>query len=88
MYKSYVDMNNWRTANSLRLSDPYMRQQIRHIIGWNNGLSPDRRQTIIWTNDGILLIRSLGTNFVIEIQAFSFKKMHLKMNVVWKISII
>ena len=34
-----------------------------HIIGSDNGLSPDRRQAIIWTNAGILLIRSLGINF-------------------------
>ena len=32
-------------------------------IGSDNGLSPGRRQAIIWTNDGILLIRTLGTNF-------------------------
>ena len=32
------------------------------IIGSDNGLSPDRRQTIIWTNAGILLIGTLGTN--------------------------
>ena len=31
------------------------------IIGSDNGLSPDRRQAIIWTNDGILLIGPLGT---------------------------
>ena len=51
------------------------------IIGSDNGLSPDRHQAIIWTNDGILLIGPLGTNFseiLIEIHAFSFKKMHLK----------
>ena len=30
------------------------------IIGSDNGLSPSRRQPIIWTNDGILLIRPLG----------------------------
>ena len=29
-------------------------------IGSNNGLSPDRRQAIIWTNAGILLIRPIG----------------------------
>ena len=49
----------------------------------DNGLSPDRRQAIIWTNAGILLIRPLGTNFsgiLIEIHTFSFKKMHLKMS--------
>ena len=33
------------------------------IIGSDNGLSPGRRQAIIWTNDGILLIGPLGTNF-------------------------
>ena len=33
------------------------------IIGWDNGLSPGRRQAIISTNDGILLIGPLGTNF-------------------------
>ena len=32
------------------------------IIGSDNGLSPGRRQAIIWTNAGILLIRTLGTN--------------------------
>ena len=53
------------------------------IIGSDNGLSPGRRQAIIWTNAGILLIWTLGTNFseiLIEIHAFSFKKMHLKMS--------
>ena len=33
------------------------------IIGSDHGLSPGRRQAIIWTNAGILLIRPLGTNF-------------------------
>ena len=33
------------------------------IIGSDNGSSPDRRQAIIWTNDGILFIGPLGTNF-------------------------
>ena len=52
------------------------------IIGSDNGLSPGRRQANIWTNAGILLIRTLGTNLseiLSEIRAFSFKKMHLKM---------
>ena len=51
-------------------------------IASDNGLSPGRRQAIIWTNAGILLIWPLGTNFneiLIGIQTFSFKKMHLKM---------
>ena len=53
------------------------------IIGSDNGLSPGRRQVIIWTNSGILLIEALGTNFsdiLIGIQIFSFKKMPLKMS--------
>ena len=51
-------------------------------IGSDNGLSPDRRQAIIWSNAGILLIRTIGTNFseiLSEIHAFSLKKMHSKM---------
>ena len=50
-------------------------------IGSDNGFSPGRRQAIIRTNAGILLIRPLGTNFsefLIEILIFSFKKMRLK----------
>ena len=53
------------------------------ISGSDNGLSPGRRQAIIWTNAGILLIWHSGTNFSeiwIEIYTFSFKKMHLKMS--------
>ena len=52
-------------------------------IGSDNGLSSDRRQAIIWTNAGILLIRSWGTNFdetFITIYTFSFTKMLLKMS--------
>ena len=33
------------------------------IFASDNGLSPGRRQAIIWTNAGILLIGPLGTNF-------------------------
>ena len=53
------------------------------IIGSDNGLSPDRRQAIIWTNAGILLIGPIGTYFseiLTGSQTFSFKKMHLKMS--------
>ena len=53
------------------------------IIGPDNGLSPGRRQAIIWTNAGILLIRPLGTNsneILIEIYTSSLTKMHLKMS--------
>ena len=53
------------------------------VIVSDNGLSPGRRQAIIWTNAGIMLIVPLGTNFreiLIEIQTFSFKKMRLKVS--------
>ena len=53
------------------------------IIGSDNGLSPGRRQAVIRTNAGILIIRPLGTNFsevLIEILIFSFKKMRLKVS--------
>ena len=53
------------------------------IIASDNGLSPGRRQAIIWTNAGILLIGTLGTNFneiLIEILTFSFTKMRLKVS--------
>ena len=53
------------------------------IIGSDNGLSPDRRQAIIWTNAVIFSIWPLGTNFSeisIEMHTFSFKKMHWKMS--------
>ena len=53
------------------------------IIGSDNGLSPGRRQAIIWNSAGILLIGHLRINFseiLIEILIFSFKKMRLKVS--------
>ena len=53
------------------------------IIGSDNGLSPGRRQAIIWINARILLIEPLGINFsemLTQIDTFSLKKMHLKMS--------
>ena len=52
-------------------------------IGLDNGLSPGRRQAIIWTIAGILSIGPLYTKFseiFIQIHTFSFKKFHLKMS--------
>ena len=52
-------------------------------IGSDNGLSPGRRQAIIRTNAGILLIGPLGTNFsetFIEIKMFSLTNLHLKVS--------
>ena len=56
----------------------------RTIIGSDNRLSPDFRQAIIWTNAGMLLICTLGTNvseILGDIHTFPFKKMHLKTSV-------
>ena len=63
--------------------EPIFKYTTEEEIGSDNGLSPGRRQAIIWTNAGILLIGPLETNFseiLIGIQTFSFKKMHLKMS--------
>ena len=52
-------------------------------IGSDNGLSPGRRQAIIWSNAGILLNWTLRTNFseiLSEIDTFSFKQMRLKIS--------
>ena len=52
-------------------------------IGSDNGLSPGRRQAIIWTNAVMLSIWCLGTNFSeisIKSHTFSIKKIHLKMS--------
>ena len=68
-------------VHSLRPSDACVSKQT--IIGSDSGLSPGRRQAIIWTNDVILLIEPLGTNFsklLIDIYTFPFSKMHLKMS--------
>ena len=53
------------------------------IIGCDNGLSPDRRQAIIWTNAGLLSIGPLRKYFsehLIKTQQFSLKKLHVKMS--------
>ena len=53
------------------------------IIDSDNGLLLGRRQAIILTNAGILLIGPLGTNFsgiLIKIHTFSFKKKLLKVS--------
>ena len=52
------------------------------FIGSDNGLLPDWCQAIIWTNAGILLIWTSGTNFseiLSKIHTFLLQKMHLKM---------
>ena len=53
------------------------------FIGSGNGLSPDRRQAITWTNNDWSLIRPRGINFSeirIKIHKFSVKKTCSKMS--------
>ena len=72
----YITLTHWGRVTHICVSR-------LTITGSENGLSPGRRQAIIWTNAGILLIGPLGTNFcgnLIEILAFSFKKMRLKVS--------
>ena len=59
-------------------------------IGSDNGLSPGRRQAIIWTNAGILLIRPLGTNFseILNQNSYIFIHENSFENVVWKMATI
>ena len=66
--------------NPLSSSDAYASVDLV-IIGSDNGLSPGRRQTIIWAKAGILLIGAMGTNFykiLVEIYIFSLKNSFLK----------
>ena len=51
------------------------------ITDSDNGVSPGRRQAIIWTIAEIVSINPLGTNLneiLIKMYVFSFTKMHLK----------
>ena len=80
----------WSTINMWELSYLSLTRSVSYIcvgkliiIGSDNGLSPDRRQTIIWTNAGLLSIEPLWTYFsgnLIKIQQFSLKKSHVKMS--------
>ena len=69
-------LTHWGQVTHICVSEPTS-------IVPDNGLSPGRRQAIIWNNAGILLIGHSGTNvseIVIEILTFSFKKMSLKVS--------
>ena len=53
------------------------------IISSNNGLSLDRRLTIIWSNSDLLPIGRLEIKLrviLLALQTFSFKKLHLEMS--------
>ena len=73
---SFREWNHWGRVTHICVSK-------LTIIGSDNGLSPGRRQAIIWTNAGMWLIKPLETNFresLIKIHTFSFTKIHLKMS--------
>ena len=73
---THVVLTHWGRVTHISVSK-------QTIISLYNGLSPGRRQAIIWTNAGILLIGRSGTNFTeitIEIHTFPFKKIHVKMS--------
>ena len=92
---SITQNDTWDVARSLHVQLLTHWGQVTHIcvgnltiIGSDNGLSPGRRQAIIWTKAGISFIGPLGTNFseiLIEILTFSFKKMYLQVSSVkWR----
>ena len=73
-------LTHWRWVTHICIGNPT-------TIGPNNGLWPGWCQAILWTNAGVLLIEPFGTNFseiLIEINTFSFKKMHLKTSGKWR----
>ena len=72
-----------RTFTHLPLVPPIYASVNWVSICSDNGLSPIRRQVIIWTNAGLLSIGPLGTKFseiLIKIQNFSLAKMHLNIS--------
>ena len=54
------------SVNSLRLSEAHTSLS-QAIISSDNGLSPGRRQAIIWTNAIILLILTLSNKFQLNV---------------------
>ena len=76
-YCPLITLTHWGRVTHICVS------KLAAIIGSDNGLPPGRRQAITWTNAGILLIRTLGTNIseiLCKHHVFSYKKMHLKMS--------
>ena len=79
------------SINSMRPSDTYIYVGKLTIIGSDKGLSPDRRQAIIWTNAGILLIGPLCGNKLqwnFNRNSYIFIPENTFQNVVWKMAAI
>ena len=76
-------LTHWGRVTHICVSKPT-------TIGSDNGLSPGRRQAIMWTNAGILLIGPSGTNLSeisSEIYTFLTEENAFE-NVVWKMAAI
>ena len=76
----FDDKTSYHNGNNQ--SDAYEWRKL-NIIGSDNGLSLGRRQAIIWTSAGILVIGLQETNFseiLIESYTFLFKKINLIMS--------
>ena len=83
-------MNDWTSQNlsasvltHLPQCHIYAASVNQVSIGSDNGLSPIRRQAIIWASAGLLSIGPLGTNFseiLTKIHNFSLTKMHPKIS--------
>ena len=84
-HEQYVaSLTHWGRATHICVSK-------LNIIGSDNGLSPDWRQAIIWTNAGILLIEPVGTNKLLwnlSRNSHIFIQENVFENVVWKIAAI
>ena len=72
-------LTHWGQVTHICVSKPT-------IIGSDNGLSPGRRQAIIYTNAGILLNGSIGTNF--NRNSYTFIQENPFENAVWKMTAI
>ena len=84
IYVWHIPLTHWGRVTHICVSD-------LTSIGSDNCLSPGRRQAIIKTNAGILLIRPLRTNFsefLVEILIFSFKKIAFESVVCEKAAIL
>ena len=76
LYKFLFTLTHWDRVTHMYVSK-------LATSGLDKGLSPGRCQAIIWTNGGMLLIRTSEPNFneiLIGINTFSFMKMPLNMS--------
>ena len=83
----------WRSGSSYRIHQVTHWGRVTHtcvskltITDSDNGLSPGRRQAIIWTNAEILLIGTPGTNF--NRNSYIFIQENPFQNIVWKMAAV